>query len=385
MTDTPDIDEFLAATVRAVRAGETSLWSIDADTVWTRVWTRIEYHGIPLLLHRRAELLSNWPLPLLERIAEEARLMVLWETTHHDVVSTLIGELKAADIASVVMKGTALAYGLHDEPAMRRRGDTDLLVRPKDKEQSRAILKRLGWYRKPDPHGLNYQEGWLHDAAGFFIHALDLHWEPSERAVLHSVLPTDQFFERKRPLPAFCEEAFQPDNATMILHAAVNQKWHSLHGYDAEEARLASPRRLIWSVDFDLLVGSMTDDDWANLTRHCTAERAGPLVAEALCGAQHDLGTVLPEQFLAELEAHTIHPDITAYFTNLDGLSQFWLDLRKTPGARAKAHLIRSRALPPRQHLMEKYPGAQSWPTAILQGRLMVETAGRIMRRAVAR
>ncbi len=385
MIDTPDIDKFLAAAVRAIRAGEPARWKTDADAAWSDVWTRIEYHGIPLLLHRRVELLDAWPQPLLERMAEEARLMVLWETTHHDAICTLLRELNASNIASVIMKGTALAYGFHDAPPIRRRGDTDLLIRPRDKEQTRATLKKLGWYRKPDPHGLNYQEGWLHNAAGFFVHALDLHWEPSERAVLHSVLPLDLFFSTKQPLPEFCKDTFRPDNATMVLHGAINQKWHAMHGYDAEKARLASPSRLIWMVDFDLLVRSMTDDDWAILTRHCTRERTGPLVAEALRGAQRDLGAVLPESHLAELEAYPIAPDILTYFTKLDGLSQFWLDLRKTRGVRAKAHLIRSRALPPRQHLMEKYPSAQNWPTAILQARLMIETAGRIMRRAVLR
>ena len=381
MMDTSSVDEFLARALRDLRAGGASAWSLDCDTDWQSVWARIEFHGIPLAIHGHAKRLKNWPQPLLDRIAEEARLIVLWETTHHDVVTKLLQDLKKAQIEAIVMKGTALAYSFHEEPATRRRGDTDLLVRPENQKRTRAILSALGWYRKDDPHGLYFQEGWLHDAAGFFVHSIDLHWEPSDRPVLHSVLPIDNFFALKQPMPRFCNGAFRPDTATMILHAATNQKWHAQHGYDAEDGRLASPKRLIWSVDFALLVADMKAGDWDRLTSHCASQGIGPLVAEALRGARQDLDIHLPEKVLAQLEKAPLNRDLQTYFSNPDSLSQFWLDLRKTKGMSKKAKLIATRGLAPRDHLVEKYPSAEGWPTALLQGRLLLATAGRMLRR----
>lgn len=377
------MDGFLANALRDVRGAKPAAWLESARTNWTAVWSRIEFHGIPLLLHSHAALLDAWPKALLDRIAEEARLIVLWETTHRDAVSTILSALGKVGIESVLMKGTALAYAFHSEPAARRRGDTDLLVRPENAERTRAIFSELGWYRDEGPHGLYYQETWLHDAAGFFVHSIDLHWEPSDRAVLHSVLPIDNFFSNKQPIARFSDGAFRPSIPTMIMHAVTNQKWHAQHGYQAEDGRLSSPRRLIWSVDFDLLTASMTGNDWDELIAHCTREGAGQLVAEALRGAQNDLGTQLPSERIEQLEQIPLHPDLHTYFTSTDSLTQFWLNLRRTKGASKKGQLLITRGLAPRDHLIKKYPAAHKWPTFLLQGRMMVETAARAAARLV--
>lgn len=380
MIDPSSVDRFLAATLRNLFGGTSANWSLSAEAEWSAVWTRIEYHGLPLVLYANVNRLADWPTPLLTRIAEEARLIVLWETTHRDCVRALVTALAAAGIDAVMMKGTALAYAFYDEPAARRRGDTDLLVDPAYREAARAIFTQLGWYRRDDPHGLYHQEGWLHDAAGFFVHSVDLHWEPSDRPVLHTVLPAEHFFTRKLPMPRFGETAFRPDSATMVLHATINQKWHAQHGYESEKGRLMSPRRLIWSVDFDLLVRSMNEADWHNLTAHCEREGVGELVAEALRGAQDDLGTPIPAEALTRLERGPMKPDIKTYFSNPDTLAQFRIDLRSTAGLTGKARLVVARAFPPRGHLVEKYPHAQSWPTLLLQARLLVDTARRALR-----
>ena len=381
MIDTSSVDGFLASALRALRSGGNVAWPHGDMPVWQAIWSRIDYHGIPLLLHASKDRLDGWPAELRDRIDEEARLIVLWETTHHDTVTQVIGALDGGGIESVVMKGTALAYAFHKEAATRRRGDTDLLVRPADKERTRAIFRELGWYRRDDPHGLYSQEGWLHEAAGFFVHSIDLHWEPTDRPVLHDVLPIGRFFATRQPVPALGRGAFRPDLATMIIHATTNQKWHAQHGYEAEDGRLTSPRRLMWSVDFDLMTNSMTNADWDELTAHAAQVGIGPLVAEALLGAQEDLGTVLPDDALARLRNTPLDAGIQTYFSNADSLSQFWLDLKKTRGIAKKARLVRGRVFAPRAHLVEKYPMAKNWPTIALQGRLMVETAGRLVRR----
>ena len=385
MSDTDSIDEFLAGTLRAVRAQSAAPWALGPDANWKHVWDRIEYHGVAFLLNTYAKHLSDWPSALLGRMTEEARLIALWETTHLKAVSEVIETLDQAGIETVLMKGTALAYSLHDEPATRRRGDSDLLIRPKDLTRTRETLRSLGWYRKEDPHGLYYQEGWLHDAAGFFVHAIDLHWEPSDRPVLQEMLPLKAFYVDRRPVPRLHEAARRPNPGLMILHATINQKWHALHGYHSESGRLASPRRLIWSVDLDLLCKSMEKSDWTWLEAHCAAHGVGPLVAEALGGMQHDLGNQIPGDSLTALKTNPLDETLSDYFANPDSLTQFWIDLKKANSFKKKSNLIKTRAFPPREHLLEKYPSASRWPTALLQGRLLIETAGRAVRKVASR
>lgn len=382
MNEVASIDRFLASCLRTVRAGQAAPWAIEAGQAWEHVWPRIEYHGIAFLLSLHTENLIDWPPALRDRIAEEARLIALWEATHHHALSKVLGALDSAGIETVLMKGTALAYSLHDEPATRRRGDTDLLVRPNDQAATRTALQDLGWYRKDDPHGLYYQEGWLHDAAGFFVHSIDLHWEPSDRPVLQGILPIDEFFGHRLPVPRLHPAAYRPDPALMIIHAVINQKWHALHGYHSESGKLTSPKRLIWSVDLDLLCKTMAHDDWSRLDVHCRAQGVGVLVAEALRGMQCDLGSSLPEGILQKLEEIPLDETLASYFANPDSLTQFWIDLRKAKSLRTKARLLTTRAFPPRRHLLEKYPGAIKWPTPLLQGRMLFETAARAVRKA---
>lgn len=384
MTERETIDGFLAACLRALRAGDVAPWQPDLSADWKAVWERADYHGIPYLLNTKSDQLTGWPEALLSRIAEEARLMILWETTHHQTVSDLIGKFQEAGIDSVLLKGTALAYSLHDEPAARRRGDTDLLIKPAQLDRAREILKKSGWYQKDDPHGLYYQEGWLHDAAGFFVHAIDLHWEPSDKPVLQAILPLEDFFAAKTPVPRFGSNAYRPDPTLLLLHATINQKWHALYGYDAEGGRLSSPRRLIWSIDFDLVLRSMNEHDWEKLRDVCERHGIGSLVVEALRGMQQDLHNDLPEETVDWLAALPVDQDLANYLSRQDSLLQFWIDLRRAKNLKVKSWLILMRAFPPRAHLLEKYPSASGWPTALLHGRLLLETAGRAVRRAVS-
>lgn len=390
MIDTSSIDQFLAESLRSLRADCAACWPTAQGQDWTSrdaltaIWSRIEFHGIPVLLHDCAALLTDWPAKMLERIAEEARLIGLWELTHGAAVGKLLAKLETAGIEAVLMKGTALAYSIYDEPAARRRGDSDLLIRPDDRDDARAVLTEAGWYRNDDPHGITFQEGWLHDAAGHFVHAVDLHWEPSDRAVLQKVLSLEDFFAHKCALPRMGKGAFRADHPLTIIHETINQKWHVAHGYWTENGQVKGARRLTWSVDFDLLASELTDSDWARLTTLCAERGVGPLVAEALHGAQSDLGTPLPEGVLAALKAKPTHSDIAAFFATTDNLTEFWLNLRSARSWGDRFRMVRDRGFPPRGYLIEKYPNNSGWPTPLLQGRLLVETAGRILRRAVS-
>ncbi len=387
MVETAAIDAFLGRTLRALLSGNAAKWIGAPDEDWrtsdalNAIWSRLEVHGLFVLLHANSGLLTNWPDRMVEAIAEEARITGLWESTHAAALTRLLKALEAANIEAVLMKGTALAYSIHGEPASRRRGDSDLIIRPPDRERARSVLTACGWYRNDDPHGLVFQESWLIDAAGQFVHALDLHWEPSDRPVLQRVLRLEDFFAHKEPLPRLCDHAYRPDHALTLIHETLNQKWHITHGYWTEQGRVKGARRLIWSVDFDLLARGLGNEGWERLVALCNERGVGPLVAEALRAAASDLDTPLPQDILAALEAQPTAPDILRYFEESDSLSEFWLDLRTATSWRDRFRMVRDRGFPPRAHLMTKYPDQSRWPTALLQARLLIETAGRIVRR----
>ena len=368
MTENQPIDDFLGRCLRALRDKGEAPWELGENIEPREVWTRIEFHGLPMLLHQHADCLPNWPSGLLERIAEEARLLALWEATHRKCVGALVEALSEAGIESVFMKGTALAYSVHEDPAVRRRGDSDLLIRPGKEQAAREVFESTGWYRKNDAHGLYFQEGWLFRSAGIFEHAIDLHWQPTDSPLLHPVLPLETFFSNREPLKRLSPNSHRPDWATLVLHGAINQKWHAVNGYDAEYEKLASPRRHIWSVDFDLLARAMSQRDWERLVEISSVGGVAPLVADALRGAQQQFGTLLDEQSMCMLEQAVTDAGVRAYFSSSDTLSKFWLDLRNARGLDGKARMIFMRAFPPRKHLLKKYPGASGWRAEVCRG-----------------
>jgi hypothetical protein len=389
MVETTAIDAFLGDTLRAVRAGESAPWPPAPDSAWTSreeltaVWERIEFHGISVLLHHHAARLANWPEKMLARIAEEARLIGLWEATHHNALSKLIDGFAQAGIETVLMKGTAVAYSLYEEPAARRRGDSDLLVRPRDLERARELLSSSGWYRNDDPVGVTFQEGWRCDVAGHFTHFLDLHWEPSDRPVLQRLLTCDDFFADPQPLPRLAENAMRADHALSLVHETLNQKWHHVHGYYAEQGKVIGSRRLIWSLDFTLIAQALAPADWDRVCTFCESRKIGQLVAEALRGAASDLSAPLPEAVLVRLEAQPLDPAVAAYFEASDDFGEFWHNLRGARSWRDRATLVLDRSFPPRSHLLTKYPDHAHWPTLLLQTRSLVGTAGRALKRVL--
>ena len=385
MTLQPPIDAMLARTLRSVRADEPAAWPFDPDEDEAhrgKIWARIDFHGIAVLLHGAIDRLDGWPDALLERIEEEARIAALWEATHAKAVSDVIGACAQAEIETVVMKGTALAYWLHDEPAARRRGDSDILVRPGDLARTRQVLRLAGWQRGDSPLGLNRQEVWLKRRAEFFDHAIDLHWAPSDNHSLRRLLSLDDCFAHRQPLPRLHAHAFRPDAAFQIVHATINQGWHAVRGYGAGANRTREPRRLIWSVDFDLLVQALDAEESERLVRTCDDTGAGPLVAEALRGACRDLGTEPPPALIARLERRPLDPVLAKLFHDHDTISEFWLDWRAAPGWRERARMLAERALPPREHLEGKYPAQANWPVAALRVRFLASALRRTALRA---
>jgi len=391
MVDAASIDGFLKNALRACRSGDDLPWpnewptEFQSETALTMIWSRIDYHGICVLLHAANAQFHDWPKELKSRIAEEARLAGLWEFTHGAALANLLEALDQAGIEAVLMKGTALAYSVYHEPSARRRGDSDLLIQPSKLEQARNIFSQCNWHRDAQIHGVNHQECWLHKSAAHFEHSVDLHWEPSDRAVLQSVLKPDDFFEHKRPLLRLCSNAWRADPALTIIHEVINQKWHEAHGYWTEHGHIRGARRLIWSLDFGLLTDELDQQDWERLKNLCNDRGIGPLVAEALRGAASDLGTQMPESHIVELESMELRAEIATFFATSDSLTEFWLNLRSASSWKERARMIRKRGLPPREYLLTKYPAQAGWPTLLLQGRLLLETAGRVLRKAVAK
>lgn len=385
MSSTETADRFLAHCVRCSLASHPlPRWPADwhgaADD--DHLIARAEFHGIAALLAQLLPQAEGWPLAVRERLQAEARLAGLWEEMHFAALTRLITALAESGVPTLVMKGTALAYLYHADPAMRRRGDTDLLIQPADLDRTRAVLAAQGCHRRDNPYGLFFQETWQIACGAELTHCLDLHWEPADRPILQKVLRAGDYWEHSIAVPHLHPETCAPEPMLMLVHGAINQAWHAARGFFVEDERITGGRRLIWSVDYAHLATRFSDADWQRLVAFCHDRQVSPLVHAALVGAREDIGLRLPDAVLSALANDTRPSPAAHYIAAPDRLGDMWADVRGAGSLAVKAQILGSMLFAPRAHLEDKFPDKAHWPTIALQLRRYAGAVAWLRRRS---
>ncbi|WP_323039918.1 nucleotidyltransferase family protein [Gemmobacter sp.] len=108
---------------------------------------RVFYHGVCALLVARPQVMATLPLTLRDAIRQQALGEAMRDLQHRRILAPLLEDLVREGIRVAVLKGTALACSVYPSPALRPRGDTDLLADPAHVGMIHAILKRHGFVR----------------------------------------------------------------------------------------------------------------------------------------------------------------------------------------------------------------------------------------------
>ncbi len=190
------------------------------------------------------------------------------ELVHRTELVGVLAELAKAGIAPLILKGTALAHSHYPSPALRPRGDTDLLIPDVGPRLGRPrVLDRLGYARASGVTGgrsSRYQARLepRHDPPAI-THNLDVHWRINNSQILAKLLTFDELAARPRrsPRSARTRARLCPVHALLLACCIAR---------DTQRAVLSDDRaylggdRLIWLYDFHLLVDPMSDDDLAD-------------------------------------------------------------------------------------------------------------------------
>lgn len=363
-----EMDSFLARALRGDLAGWPADW--DNDGIREAVLGRVAYHGIAGLLSGANRPINDWPAPLYEKIRGYVLAQSMWELRHKAVLGELLQSLAADGISALLLKGTAVAYDVYDNPAVRERGDTDLLVEKDSREAARRVLAARGFAREnPElPDALRSQEIWVIRSDDGTSHSIDLHWQPLNAPALDRHLSFEEMAGEARPLPRLSEAARAPSRPMMLFHACLHRALHDCAPYFVGSKTYFGGNRLIWLYDLALLGKALSDAEWRAFCRMAAGKRVASVCLEGLSQAESSLGSFCPAFVRDDLR----NADSGSYFRS-GQFGRALQDVFAVPGLQRKWQYFWARSMPTAEFMRGKYPEMANRPLPALYVRRLVE------------
>lgn len=380
--ETDAFDQYLAQCVEAhLRSRSIPAWPADLAVGDREAALRVTFHGIALLLVETTPELPGWPTALMEAIKQEARVQSFWELSHAKIVAELVEALEQVRQPALILKGTALAYAYYRKPAIRRRGDSDLLVENADRAVVRSVLEACGFSPCGDARPL--QEAWRCHSAHGFDHVVDLHWRISASSAVSGLLEANLPKRKLQDIPELSPHARSVGSIDNLILVCLNRAQHGKFGYLIGRDRLFDNDRLIWAADIDLIVARFDSGDWDELIESASICGASDIVGSGLRLAHQLVGTPIPVDALARLDEQSGDMRLSSYLANTSAKQRFKLDLAASPTLGDKLRLIVFKLLPSEDLVRERYPDAGNWPLALLHARRLLAGLGALVRGGV--
>ncbi len=260
------------------------------DAAWVTVLPLARQEGVAGLLYRALRT-RGWlgTLPTANRREFEA---AYYQTLAATTVAVSEGvrvqqAWSDAGIASVAMKGVALAATVYADAGVRPLGDIDLLVAPADLAGAERTLANLGYailphYAQRGPHTALAERGFLHTTAPRM--QLDLHHAPWSRPAINTP-PLCAWLRAHTTTVATPAGPLRTFDATgQLLHVALHAAFQ-----DGQRGRL------IRLYDLALLL-ARTAPDWTALAAIARAARIAPALSRLLEEAAATWSIALPAE-----------------------------------------------------------------------------------------
>src|SRR5262245_15629542 len=168
--------------VCAILRGDATSWLLSDDDSSEQLVKAAFHHNVHLILFdtlKRSAAWRSWPAHFRQRLENEVAIAATLDLMNQQELRNVLMRLDERGIQPLLLKGVPLAYTLYRSPALRPRGDTDLLVRESDLQPVTRILSELG-YSGADPQTdklTNYQSVYRRKDSFGADHGLDVHWK----------------------------------------------------------------------------------------------------------------------------------------------------------------------------------------------------------------
>ena len=330
------------------------------DVPATTLVARARLHGVGALLHAAtARAPERVPPGVRDALRELAVRAAALELGRRQELERLLERAADAGIRPVLLKGTALAYGLYPEPALRERADTDLLVGAGERERLFDVLAAQGYQRRAGVDAeLASSEASFSKGGSPLV--LDVHWRINNSPLLAGVLDFEELAAQAAPLAALGPHARAPCPAHAVLLAAIHRAGHHQSPFYAGGVAHRGDR-LIWLYDLHLLAPSLGPDERAALVLLATRHRVAGLCLDALLHAREAFGTALPPGLVEALRRAASRPEPSMVFLRGGRRRLLLEEVRAVQGWGERWRLLREHAFPPAAYMLDKYGTNRRW------------------------
>jgi len=311
-----------------------------------------------------------WPEAIRDACREDALVQSMRELVHRTELVRVLAQLANAGVAPLILKGTALAYSHYADPALRPRGDTDLLIPESQILPVAAVLDRLGYARGHGVTGalISYEANWSLDTTAGITHNLDIHWRINNSQILAKLLTYDELALRATPLSAFDPHARAPCPVHALLFACMHRAGHANAPFYSDGRAYLGGDRLIWLQDIHLLVTRMSDAELTEFVALATAKQLKAICLDALCACIGRFATPVAPFVLAGL-AHSGRTEPSARYLSGGRTRQMIGDFLALDGIAQRARWLKELAFPPADYMRGKYPDAANRWLPVLYAR----------------
>jgi hypothetical protein len=254
-----------------------------------------------------------------------------------------------AGIPLVITKGAAVSHTHYPRPHLRPRGDSDLVIRPDDRNRLAAVLQSCGYVPSAGVDGslVTQQRQWVRRVGPELAFSLDVHWRVFNPRVFANVLSPEDLIARAVPVPVLGDSARAPHPIHALLLACVHRVAH--HRGDED---------LLWLYDIRLLAESLSDGGAAEFIALATERRVAAVCADGLVRAVRVVDARLPAPLRSWIEYAPWRDagEPSAAFLDHDRqVDKLVSDLRALPTLSMRARLVWQHLFPRPEYMLRHY------------------------------
>ena len=324
-----------------------------------------EHHGITALLWSALQGRPGSPAALVGRLGSAVTAEVARSAVQERELASVLRAFAEHGVDAIVVKGAALAYTCYEQPWLRKRTDTDVLIEREWLEFAAGALGAAGYmpatalstgefvshqaaFERRDEHGVS--------------HVVDVHWKAVNPQILADAVSFKSVRTGSRLVSRPGLTLRVPDPSWSLLLACV----HRLAHHQDQE-------RLGWLFDIHLLARDLGASGWDHFIAIAAAQRVSAICADGLEASMRLVGASVPGHVIQILK-HAGQGDPSKAYTEREQprLAVLRDDLRHLPRWRDRARLLREHAFPSASFMMSRYSGRRrAWLPAFYVHRLV--------------